>query len=53
VFLKEYEPLQPGDVPATYANIDLINETVGYQPQTTLEEGLQKFAEWYVKYYNV
>lgn len=53
VFHKQYEPIQPGDVPVTYACIDLIDKAVGYQPQTTLEEGLQKFADWYVEYYNV
>ncbi len=53
VFQKRYEPIQPGDVPATFACIDLIGKTVGFQPQTTLDEGLQKFADWYVAYYNV
>ena len=52
VFQKKYEPIQPGDVPATYACIDLIDKTVGYQPRITLDEGLQKFADWYVAYYN-
>ena len=53
VFQKKYEPIQPGDVPATYACIDLINQAVGFKPQTTLDEGLQKFADWYVAYYHV
>lgn len=53
VFLKKYEPIQPGDVPATFACIDRIDKAVGYKPQTTLDEGLQKFADWYVEYYNV
>ena len=53
VFHKQYEPIQPGDVPVTYAYIDLLDKTVGYQPQTALDEGLQKFADWYVEYYNV
>lgn len=52
VFRKEYEPNQPGDVPATYASIDLIEKAVGFKPQTTLEEGLQKFTDWYVAYYS-
>jgi UDP-glucuronate 4-epimerase len=53
VFLKKYEPIQPGDVPATYASIDLLEKTVGYKPHITLDEGLQKFADWYVEYYDV
>jgi len=53
VFDKKYESLQPGDVPVTYACIDLIDKAVGYKPQTALDEGLQKFADWYVGYYHV
>ena len=53
VFQKKYEPIQPGDVPATYACIDLIDKAVGYQPRVNLDEGLQKFADWYVEYYHV
>jgi len=52
-FHKEYEPVQPGDVPVTYACIDLIERTVGYQPQINLDEGLQRFADWYVEYYRL
>jgi UDP-glucuronate 4-epimerase len=53
VFQKKYEPIQPGDVPATYASIDQIDKAVGFQPQVTLDEGLQKFADWYVEYYKI
>lgn len=52
-FEKRYEPIQPGDVPATYASTDLLAQAVGFRPQTSLEDGLQKFADWYVSYYNV
>ncbi len=52
VFQKKFEPTQPGDVPATYASIDLIEKSVGFKPQTSLDVGLQKFADWYVGYYN-
>jgi len=46
-------PLQNGDVPATYANIqDLIND-VGFKPETTVEEGIANFVEWYRNYYQV
>lgn len=50
-FNKVYEPIKPGDVPATYASTDKLQEAVGFKPETSIEEGLQKFAEWYVEYY--
>ncbi|TGB01711.1 GDP-mannose 4,6-dehydratase [Halobacillus salinus] len=50
-FEKVYEPIKPGDVPATYASTDLLQEAVGFKPQTSIEEGLTKFAKWYVEYY--
>lgn len=53
VFNKVFEPLKPGDVPATYASTDLLQEAVGFKPSTSIEEGLQKFADWYVGYYGV
>jgi len=52
-FNKVYEPIKPGDVPATYASTDLLREAVGFKPETSIEEGLQKFADWYVDYYDV
>lgn len=48
---KEFLPLQPGDVPATYADIDDLEMTVGFRPSTPLEEGIRKFVEWYREYY--
>lgn len=51
VFNKLYLPIQPGDVPMTYASIESLRKVVGFRPKTTIEEGLQKFADWYVKYY--
>lgn len=53
VFNKVFEPIKPGDVPATYASTDKLQEAVGFKPSTTIEEGLQKFADWYVEYYKV
>ncbi|WP_308636701.1 GDP-mannose 4,6-dehydratase [Paenibacillus silvisoli] len=53
VFNKIFEPLKPGDVPATYASTDLLQKAVGFKPETSIEEGLQKFANWYVEYYGV
>jgi len=52
-FDKVYEPIKPGDVPATYASTELLQKAVGFKPETSIEEGLQKFADWYVEYYGV
>jgi len=52
-FEKIYEPIQPGDVPATYASTEKLQEAIGYKPDTSVAEGLQKFADWYVDYYDV
>ncbi len=50
---KNLLPMQPGDVPATYADIsDLVRDT-GFHPATTLEEGIPRFVEWYRSYYGV
>jgi UDP-glucuronate 4-epimerase len=51
VFKKDFEPIKPGDVPATYASTDSLQEVVGFKPKTSIEDGLQKFADWYVEYY--
>lgn len=53
VFEKIFEPIKPGDVPATYASTDLLQKAVGFKPKTSIEEGLQKFADWYVEYYQM
>lgn len=50
-FEKIYEPIKAGDVPATYADTDLLQAAVGFKPETPIAEGLQKFADWYVNYY--
>ncbi|NDI34874.1 SDR family NAD(P)-dependent oxidoreductase [Chengkuizengella sediminis] len=52
-FDKVFEPIKSGDVPATYASTDLLHEAVGFKPATSIEDGLQKFADWYVEYYKV
>ncbi|MFD1385943.1 GDP-mannose 4,6-dehydratase [Oceanobacillus oncorhynchi subsp. oncorhynchi] len=52
-FNKQYEPIKPGDVPATYASTDQLQEAVGFKPETTIEEGLQQFTDWYVEYYGL
>jgi UDP-glucuronate 4-epimerase len=48
---KNFLPLQPGDVPETYANIDDLTRDIGYQPATKIEDGIAKFIEWYREYY--
>jgi UDP-glucuronate 4-epimerase len=48
---KEFLPMQPGDVPATYADIDDLAREVGFQPRTGIETGVAKFVAWYRKYY--
>lgn len=53
MFNKKYEPIIPGDVPATYASTELLNQAVGFRPETSIEDGLQNFADWYVSYYKV
>ena len=50
---KNMLPLQPGDVPNTYADVtDMVND-VGYKPDTRVEDGITRFVEWYRDYYNV
>ena len=52
-FEKIFEPIQPGDVRATYASTDLLHRAVNFKPETSIQEGLQKFADWYVDYYKM
>jgi UDP-glucuronate 4-epimerase len=47
----EMKPLQPGDVPATYADTRALADAVGFSPSTPLAEGLARFAEWFKRYY--
>ncbi len=49
---KELLPMQPGDVPVTYADIDTLARDVGYRPGTSLEEGLRRFVAWYQAFYD-
>ncbi|MDB9863555.1 NAD-dependent epimerase/dehydratase family protein, partial [Litorivicinus sp.] len=46
-------PLQPGDVPDTYANVDDLFEQFGYKPETSVEDGVAEFIEWYRAYFNL
>ncbi len=48
---KELLPMQPGDVAATYADIDALEDAVGYRPSTPVAEGVARFIQWYREYY--
>ena len=48
---KELVPMQPGDVPVTYADTSALERDFGFKPSTTLRTGLRKFAKWYREFY--
>ncbi|HUA24718.1 MAG TPA: hypothetical protein VMA54_11415, partial [Steroidobacteraceae bacterium] len=48
---KRFLPLQAGDVPETFADIDDLVQDVGYRPATPVEVGVRRFVEWFCKYY--
>ena len=50
---KELVPMQPGDVPITYADASALERDFGFKPHTPLREGLRKFAEWYKEFYHI
>jgi len=50
---KHYLDLQPGDVPATYADVEDLSRDVGFKPATPIEEGIARFVDWYKAYYKV
>ena len=49
--IKNYEPIQPGDVEETYADTKELFKWIGFSPETSLEEGLKNFSEWYLNFY--
>ena len=49
---RNYLPMQPGDVPATYANVDRLAAVTGFSPDTPIETGIARFVEWYRSYYD-
>jgi UDP-glucuronate 4-epimerase len=51
--VKKLMPLQPGDVPATYAEVDDLVRDVGFKPATPIDKGIRRFVEWYRSYYRV
>lgn len=48
---KNYMDLQPGDVPETYANVDDLFRDINFKPETTIQDGVNKFVDWYLDYY--
>ncbi len=50
---KNLLPMQDGDVPATYANVDALVKDVGFKPATPLQDGIRNFVQWYRSFYNV
>ena len=51
-FKKAFEPIKKGDVHKTYASTKLLENLVGFKPKTSIQDGLQKFTDWYITYYN-
>lgn len=51
--IKNYMPLQDGDVPATYANVENLYQEIGFRPQTEIKDGVGKFVDWYLNYYKI
>ena len=51
--VKEMLPMQPGDVPATYADIEDLEREIGFRPTTAIEDGVAQFAKWYRDYHNL
>lgn len=51
--IKNFMSIQPGDVPETFADIDALEKEVGFRPTTSIEEGINKFVDWYKEYYKV
>jgi UDP-glucuronate 4-epimerase len=48
---KKFMPMQPGDVPATFADVEDLSQAVGFRPDTPLGEGIARFVDWYLDYY--
>jgi UDP-glucuronate 4-epimerase len=51
--IMNMQPMQPGDVPATYADVEALKHDVGFEPNTPLETGIARFVEWFREYYRV
>jgi UDP-glucuronate 4-epimerase len=51
--VRRFEDIQPGDVPATWADVDALRDAVGFTPATTVEDGVGRFVAWYRDFYAV
>src|SRR5699024_914218 len=51
--IKNFMPLQAGDVPETYANVEDLYRDIDFRPQTSIQDGVNNFIDWYVDYYNI
>ena len=51
--VKDFQAMQPGDVEATAADTTQLKKWVGYQPKTTIEQGVKMFIRWYKEFYNI
>ena len=51
--IRELLPMQPGDVPATFADVDDLMRDVGFKPSTPIAEGIAQFIAWYKQYHQV
>lgn len=50
---KILKPLQPGDVPDTFADVQSLVDDIGYKPETSIKVGIEKFVDWYLRYYQI
>ena len=50
--IKDFQSMQPGDLPVTHADIYAMHSDFGYEPKIAIREGIRKFVDWFVKYYN-
>ena len=51
--IKKFEPIQPGDVKKTFSDTHLLEEWIGYKPKISVEEGVRRFASWFLEYYSL
>ena len=51
--IKNFQPIQPGDVPATHADTKLLEKWIDFKPETSIKKGIEIFVEWYKNFYNL
>jgi UDP-glucuronate 4-epimerase len=50
---KNMLPIQPGDVPATFADVDALVKNLGYKPETDIQTGIDNFIDWYMEFFQI